>query len=103
MAIDNIVSQSNRPLRVSIKLGFLISIGSVFFGFYLIIRYFITGVPVQGWTSVMVSIYFISGLILANLGLLGLYIGKIFDETKDRPLYVVEEITFSGESFEKKN
>ncbi len=92
MAIDNIVAQSNKPLRLSIKYGFLISIISMLFGFFLIGRYFVTGVPVQGWTSVMVSIYFIGGLLFANLGLLGLYIGKIFDETKSRPLYVVEEI-----------
>jgi dolichol-phosphate mannosyltransferase len=41
----------------------------------------------------MVSIYFIGGLLFANLGVLGLYIGKIFDETKDRPLYIIRETT----------
>jgi len=103
MAIDNIVSQSNKPLRLSIKFGFTISLLSMLFGFYLVGKYFITGVPVAGWTSVMVSIYFIGGLLFANLGLLGLYIGKIFDETKGRPLYMVEETTFSGENREKKD
>lgn len=48
--------------------------------------------PVDGWTSVMVSMYFIGGLIFANFGVLGLYIGKIFDEAKRRPLYIVEDI-----------
>jgi dolichol-phosphate mannosyltransferase len=42
----------------------------------------------------MVSIYFIAGLMFANMGFLGLYIGKIFDEVKDRPLYIVQETTF---------
>jgi dolichol-phosphate mannosyltransferase len=93
MAIDNIVSQSNKPLKLSIKFGFSISLLSVLYAIYLIIRYFIYKTPIEGWTSVMVSIYFIGGLLFANLGVLGLYIGKIFDETKDRPLYIVRETT----------
>jgi dolichol-phosphate mannosyltransferase len=90
MAIDNIVSQSNKPLKLSIKFGFFVSFLSVLYATYLIIRYFIYKTPVEGWTSVMVSIYFIGGLIFANMGILGLYIGKIFDETKNRPLYVIK-------------
>jgi dolichol-phosphate mannosyltransferase len=93
MAIDNIVSQSNKPLKLSIKFGFSISLLSVLYAIYLIIRYFIYKTPIEGWTSVMVSIYFIGGLLFANLGVLGLYIGKIFDETKDRPLYIIRETT----------
>jgi len=93
MAIDTIVSQSNKPLRFSIKFGFLLSVLSILYGLYLIIRYLTWGVPVAGWTSVMVSIFFIGGLLFANMGILGLYIGKIFDEVKGRPLYVVEETT----------
>ncbi|TCP19970.1 dolichol-phosphate mannosyltransferase [Scopulibacillus darangshiensis] len=90
-AVNSIVSQSNKPLRMSIKLGFFISLISLLYGFYLIFRYLFFSQPVAGWTSVMVSIYFIGGLILANLGVLGLYIGKIFDEAKGRPLYVVQK------------
>ena len=90
-AIDSIVSQSNRPLRLSIKLGFIISFSSIIYTLYLTFRYFIHGVPVEGWTSVMVSIYFIGGLLFANLGFVGLYIGKIFDETKERPLYIIKD------------
>jgi dolichol-phosphate mannosyltransferase len=90
-AIDNIVSQSNKPLRISIKFGFIVSLISMIYAFYLIIRYFLSDIPVEGWTSVMVSIYFIGGLLFANMGFLGLYIGKIFDETKGRPLYIVQE------------
>ena len=89
-AIDSIVSQSNKPLRLSIQFGFLISFSSLIYTIYLITKYFLYGVSVEGWTSVMVSIYFIGGLLFANLGFIGLYIGKIFDETKDRPLYIVK-------------
>lgn len=97
LAIDSIVSQSNKPLKLSIKFGFLLSIISLLYAGWLVFRFFIFSVPVEGWTSVMVSIYFIGGLIFANMGVLGLYIGKVFDETKNRPLYLVEETTFGEE------
>lgn len=97
LAIDSIVSQSNKPLRLSIKLGFTLSFLSILYAVWLIIRYFLFQIPVEGWTSVMVSIYFIGGLLFANMGFLGLYIGKIFDETKNRPLYVVQETTFEAD------
>jgi dolichol-phosphate mannosyltransferase len=95
MAISNIVSQSNKPLKISITFGFFMSLASLMYAVFLIIRYLVWGVPVAGWTSVIVSIYFIGGLIFANLGILGLYIGKVFDETKGRPLYVIRERTWS--------
>lgn len=90
-ATDSIVAQSNKPLRLSIQIGFILSFASVLFGLWLIARFFLQGTPVEGWTSVMVSIYFLAGLLLANLGFIGLYIGKIFDETKGRPLYIIKE------------
>lgn len=91
-AIDSIVSQSNKPLRLSIKFGFTLSFLSFMYGLFLIIKYFVTDIGVQGWTSTMVSLFFIAGLLLANMGLLGLYIGKIFDETKNRPLYIIKDL-----------
>lgn len=94
LAIDSIVAQSNKPLKMSIKFGFLLSLLSLFYAAWLIIRYFIFSIPVEGWTSVMVSIYFIGGLLFANMGILGLYIGKTFDEAKNRPLYLIEEVTW---------
>lgn len=97
LAIDSIVSQSNKPLKLSIKFGFIVAFLSLFYGILLILRYFVFSIPVEGWTSVMVSIYFIGGLLFANMGILGLYIGKIFDETKNRPIYIVQETTFERE------
>ena len=91
LAIDSIISQSNKPLRLSIKFGFILSVLSLLYTMFLITRYFIQGTPVEGWTSVMVSIYFIGGLLFANMGMLGLYIGKIFDETKGRPIYIIKK------------
>ena len=94
LAIDSIVSQSNVPLKISIKFGFTISLLSLMYAVLLIIKYFMFSIPVEGWTSVMVSIYFIGGLLFANMGMIGLYIGKVFDETKARPIYIVQETTF---------
>lgn len=97
LAIDAIVSQSNKPLKLAIKFGFTMALLSLTYTLWLVLRYFIFSIPVAGWTSVMVSIYFIGGLLFANMGVLGLYIGKTFDETKNRPLYLVEETTFEEE------
>jgi dolichol-phosphate mannosyltransferase len=96
LAIDSIVAQSNKPLRLSIKFGFFIAFFSFIYAGWLVIKYFLFGISVEGWTSMMVSFYFIGGLLFANMGFLGLYIGKIFDETKDRPIYIVKDITFEG-------
>jgi hypothetical protein len=95
VAISNIVSQSNKPLKISINFGFFMPLASLIYAVHLVIRYLVWGLPVAGWTSVIVSIYFIGGLIFANLEILGLYIGKVFDETKGRPLYVIRERTWS--------
>jgi polyisoprenyl-phosphate glycosyltransferase len=89
-AIQCIVSQSNKPLRLSIRLGFALSGLSVAYAGWLVARYFIHSVAVEGWTSIMVLMSFLSGLLFANLGILGLYLGKVFDEVKDRPLYCIE-------------
>jgi glycosyltransferase involved in cell wall biosynthesis len=94
MALSNIFSQSNKPLQISIAFGLLMSLSSFMYAMHLVIRQLMWGVPVPGWTSVMVSIYFIGGLLFANLGILGLYLGKVFNETKGRPIYVIRERTW---------
>ncbi len=93
LATDAIISQSNKPLRLSIQFGFLVAAASLLYGLYLFGRYFFLDQPVQGWTSVMVSIFFLGGLMFCNFGILGLYLGKIFNETKARPLYLIRETT----------
>lgn len=91
LAVDAIIAHSNRPLRISIKFGFLLALISFVVGFIFLVRYFLYSIPVAGWTSVIVSIYFLAGLFFINIGLIGLYIGRIYDEVKGRPLYVVAE------------
>ncbi|PLY16316.1 MAG: glycosyltransferase [Sedimenticola sp.] len=91
LAIESIIAQSNRPLRLSIKFGFFMALGSILTALYYTFRYFLYDVPVEGWTSVIVSIYFIGGLFFINTGFVGIYVGRIYDETKKRPLYVIKE------------
>ena len=95
LATDSIIAHSNKPLKLAIKFGFIMAVSALFFVFWLLFRFFVYAVPVEGWASIMVSIYFIGGLMFANLGFLGLYIGKIFDETKKRPHYIISETTFN--------
>ena len=91
LAIQCIVSRSNKPLRLSIRFGFALAFLSLLFGSVILIRYFIFEANVHGWTSLAVLISFLGGLGFANLGILGLYLGKVFDEVKGRPLYCVEQ------------
>ncbi len=92
LAIDSIIAHSNRLLFVSISIGIVFSICALFFSLWLILRFFLLDIPVGGWTSLMVSLYFLTGIILSFLGITGLYVGKIFDETKKRPLYIIAEL-----------
>jgi dolichol-phosphate mannosyltransferase len=91
LAFELTVSQSDKPLRVSILFGFLTASLAFAAGVVNIVRYYFWATPVEGWTSVIVSLYFIGGILLMALGVLGLYVGKIFEETKGRPLYVVKD------------
>lgn len=90
--INIITAHSNKPLRLFINIGFFISCFAFLYGLWILILYFFYAKPILGWASIIVSIFFLGGVIIAGLGMLGIYIGKIFDEVKDRPLYIIEEI-----------
>jgi dolichol-phosphate mannosyltransferase len=92
LASEIITTQSNKPLSMSIKIGCAMALCSFLYGLAIIFRYFINGISVTGWASLIVSIYFVGGIIMAQLGVIGLYIGYTFDQTKDRPLYIIREI-----------
>ncbi len=96
LAIDSIIAHSNKPLKLSVKFGFLLSIFSLVYSIWLVLGYVFFENPIIGWTSLIVSLYFLAGLIIGSIGMVGLYVGKIFDEVKQRPLYIVQETTFKG-------
>ncbi|MFQ5481295.1 MAG: glycosyltransferase family 2 protein [Nitrospinaceae bacterium] len=90
LATDVIIAYSDKPLRLSIKFGFAMAFFAFLFGSYIILLVYLYGVVVPGWYSLMVSLYFLGGIIIANLGIIGIYLGKTFEEAKKRPLYVIE-------------
>ena len=65
---------------------------------YLRVRYVVFGFGVAGWASTMVSVWLVGGMILGTLGVIGLYLGKVFEQVKGRPLYVVAEVTPRAQS-----
>lgn len=101
MAIEFITAQSNKPLLLSVRLGFLLAMGSFVFMIWQVINYFTTGDVPSGWTSTIVSLYLLGGLILIFLGVLGIYIGYIFNEVKNRPLYVVRTVLNKNDAKEE--
>jgi dolichol-phosphate mannosyltransferase len=94
LAVRTILAFSDKPLRLAIRVGFLVALAAFAFGIWIIVRALIWGIPVSGWASLIVSIYFVAGVILGFLGIIGLYLGRIFDEVRRRPLYLVRERTF---------
>lgn len=89
-ATEGITSLSIKPIRLITILGFVIFTMSIVMLIYSFVRYFM-GATIVGWTTLMVSVWAIGGLILLSLGVVGEYIGKIYLETKGRPRFIVEE------------
>lgn len=93
LAVDSIVSHTNNLLYLAIKIGLFVSVTSLLFVSYLVTRFTFFGITTEGWTSLAISIYFTLGLLLAAIGIVGVYIGKVFNESKARPIYIIESKT----------
>jgi polyisoprenyl-phosphate glycosyltransferase len=91
LSIEGITSFSIGPLKVATYLGLIVAILSILYGFYMTIRTVILGNPVPGFPSLLVAILFLGGLQLIFLGIIGEYLGRTFDEVKQRPLYLVRQ------------
>lgn len=90
-AIDGITSFTNVPLRVSTLVGFFVSLFAFLYMIYVFIRALIWGDPVQGYPTLVILILFLGGIQLLSLGVIGEYIGRIYNETKKRPDYIVRQ------------
>lgn len=97
LAAETIIAYSDKPLRLAVRLGFLMAFFSFCYGAYILGHAFYYDSLVPGWNSLIVSLYFIGGIIIAILGIIGIYLGKTFDESKKRPLYIVSKTTFYDE------
>ena len=98
MAMDGVISFSNRPLYISISLGFGLALASTIYGTYLIVRFLLNpesfGVP--GWLTSVTATTFIGGLILLNQGVIGIYLGRLYNQAKQRPLYIVDKVVIGA-------
>ena len=90
-ALDGITSFTSVPLRVSTIVGFLVSLCAFLYMIYVFVKALIWGDPVQGYPTLVILILFLGGVQLLSLGIIGEYIGRIYNETKNRPDYIVRQ------------
>ena len=91
LSFEVILSNSNKPLKIAIKLGMTMSFFSFSLAIYNVIANYLGIIDVLGFTTTVFSIWFVGGLILFVLGIIALYIGKIFDQVKDRQLFIISQ------------
>lgn len=91
LAINTILTFSDKPLRLAVKFGVLLSLFSVVSAMVLVIMYFLGDYRTDGWASLALLLSFFSGAIISVLGMVGLYVGRIFESVKQRPTYIVNE------------
>ena len=92
LAFNAIISYSNKPLKIFVKFGMTLSFFAFMFGIYTIYEYLNSKITVSGYSSLIVSIWFLSGIIITVVGVVGIYVGKVFEQTKNRPAFLVDEI-----------
>ena len=96
LALTGVTAFSTLPLRLWSGVGATVALCAIGYGGYITVEHLINGNPVPGWPTVVVSLMFFSGVQLLSIGILGEYVGRIFDEVKRRPLYVVREVAGRG-------
>lgn len=102
-ALNGITSFSSVPIRAGVYLGLIVSAFAFLYAIFIMIKTMVTGVDVPGYASLMVAVLFLGGAQLFFMGLLGEYIGRMYKEVKNRPIYVVDKILgFEGCRIEEK-
>ena len=91
LALDIMLAYSDKPIRLTVKLGLLVALSGFLFAIYTLIRYFQGEIIVAGYASLIISLWLLTGFILVTLGMVGLYVGKTFEGVKRRPIYIVEK------------
>ena len=90
-AFDNIIAFSNKPLRMALRLGFYIVVFSIMLAMFYLIRYLAGGIAVSGFTTLIISLWLIAGILISLIGVVGIYLGSVFDKVKDRPVFIIKE------------
>ncbi len=91
LALDVILAYSDKPLRTIIKLGLIISLMSFAYVAFSMWQWYNDMIIVPGYTSLIASVWFLSGVLISTLGVIGLYLGKTFEAVKSRPIYLISE------------
>jgi dolichol-phosphate mannosyltransferase len=92
LALDGFLSMSHRPLQLASLLGLVVSVLAIALGVLLVLLKVFHGIPLLGWTSLMVAVLFLGGVQLICLGILGEYLGRVYEEARDRPPYVIATV-----------
>lgn len=100
LAVEGIVSYTTAPLRFAAMLGIIVAMAAFLYMLYVLIRAAIWGDPVAGYPTLMVVILFLGGVQLLSLGILGEYLGRVFNESKNRPVYFVQ--SYNGKKYGEK-
>lgn len=96
MALELLSSQSDKPLRMMVGVGFCVAAVSLLALIYLVVNFFVRHVTI-GWTSIVASVFLMGGFTIMVIGIVGIYVGNIFMQTKGRPLYIIRQIKGGGE------
>lgn len=91
LALNTIMGFSDKPLRLTVKVGFFITILSVLIAIVYLGLYLSGRIQVEGFTTLILSLWFLAGFIMFILGILGLYIGRMFEKVKERPVYLIQD------------
>jgi dolichol-phosphate mannosyltransferase len=91
LALDIMLAYSDKPIRLTVKLGLLVALTGFLFALFTLVRYLQGDIIVAGYASLIISLWMLTGFILVTLGMVGLYVGKTFEGVKKRPIYIVEK------------
>ncbi|MCV0428988.1 MAG: glycosyltransferase, partial [Roseibium sp.] len=91
-ALDGLTGFTTLPLRVWFYGGVLVSLGAFAYALYLTMRVLVSGIDVPGYASLMVALLFFSGVQLLSIGMVGEYIARLFNEAKQRPVYILQDV-----------
>ena len=96
LAFTGVTAFTNAPLRLWSAIGVIVALFALLFGLWIVVDYFIFGIDVPGWATLVCGMMFFSGVQLLSIGIVGEYVGRIFDEVKQRPVYLIGSEAGSG-------
>lgn len=91
LALNGILAFSDKPLRLTVKAGFVIASISFVIGLIYLLLYLLGMIEIAGFSSLIISIWFLAGVFMLIIGIVGLYVGKVFEKVKERPLFVIQQ------------